>query len=58
MVVDVLMDDGSLSTPALVVVGGVQIGRGPFGVWQLDGILAEMGSFSKTGGSSFRETMR
>lgn len=58
MMVDVLMHDDGLSISVLIIVGGAQIGRGPFGIRQLDGILAEMGSFSETGGSSFREMIR
>jgi hypothetical protein len=58
MMVDVLMHDGGLSISVLIIVSGAQMGRGPFGTRQLDGILAEMGSFSETGGSSFREMIR
>jgi hypothetical protein len=56
--VDVLMNDVRLSGFVLVIVGGAQAVRSPFGNWQLDGILAAMGSFRETGGSSFREMIR
>jgi len=58
VVMDVLMNDGSLAGTVLRFVGGTQVVRSPFGVWQFSGILAAMGSFRVTGGSSFREIMR
>ncbi len=52
------MNDVRLSAFALVLVGGIQAVGSPFGNRQLDGILAAMGSFRKTGGSSFTEMIR
>jgi hypothetical protein len=56
--VDVLMNDIGLSGSVLIIVGGAQVVRSPFGIWQLDGILAAMGVFRETGGTSFREMIR
>jgi hypothetical protein len=56
--VDVLMNDIGLSRSVLMIAGGAQIVRSPFGVRQLDGILAAMGSFRETGGNSFRDLIR
>lgn len=52
------MDDIGLSGCVLMIVGGAQIVRGHFCVWQLDGILAAMGFFRETGGNPFRGLIR
>ena len=58
VMVDVLMNDIGLSGSVLIIAGGAQVERSPFGIWQLDGTLAAMGFFRETGGSSFREMIR